>query len=71
MLDPARLCDLVLRPDSVPYQRYARSVGALALPDLSVVAAMFATTTTMHAWFATCSRPNSRGGSCEPRPGTR
>ncbi|MDQ0382582.1 hypothetical protein [Amycolatopsis thermophila] len=55
VLDPAGLRDLVLRSDSVPYQGYARSAGALALPDLpdlSDVAALFAGTTTMHAWYA-------------------
>lgn len=54
-LDPARMRELVLRSDTAPYQGYASSTGALALPDLpdlAGVAALFTTTTTMHAWYA-------------------
>ncbi|NIH83642.1 hypothetical protein [Amycolatopsis granulosa] len=53
--DPAALRDLVLRSGSAVYQGYAHSTGALALPDLpdlGDVAKLFATTTTMHAWYA-------------------
>jgi hypothetical protein len=54
-LDPARLRDLVLASDAAPYQGYAQSVGALALPELpnlADVSALFAGTTTTHAWYA-------------------
>ncbi|HJQ48402.1 MAG TPA: hypothetical protein VJ870_19080 [Amycolatopsis sp.] len=54
-VDPARLRDLVLHSDSQPYQGYARSTGALALPqlpDLADVSALFTTTTNTHVWYA-------------------
>ena len=54
-IDPTRLRDLVLRSDTAPYQGYAHSTGALALPELpnlADVSALFTTTTRMHAWYA-------------------
>ncbi|GHF49891.1 hypothetical protein FHX82_003817 [Amycolatopsis bartoniae] len=58
-LDAARLRDLVLASESVPYQGYAQSTGSLALPqlpDLADVSALFSTTTTTHAWYAAPDR---------------
>lgn len=54
-VDPARLRDLILGSDSQPYQGYAHSTGALALPqlpNLADVSALFTTATNTHVWYA-------------------
>jgi hypothetical protein len=54
-IDPARLRALVLASADRPYQGYAESSGSLALPELpnlADVAALFAGTTRMRAWYA-------------------
>jgi hypothetical protein len=54
-IDPARLRALVLASAGRPYQGYAESAGSLALPELpnlADVAALFAGTTRMRAWYA-------------------
>ncbi|MDT7799199.1 MAG: hypothetical protein QOI78_2632 [Actinomycetota bacterium] len=54
-IDPARLRALVLASAGRPYQGYAESSGSLALPELpnlADVAALFAGTTRMRAWYA-------------------
>jgi hypothetical protein len=54
-IDPARLRGLVLASADRPYQGYAESSGSLALPELpnlADVAALFAGTTRMRAWYA-------------------
>jgi hypothetical protein len=58
-IDPARLRSLVLDSAARPYQGYAESSGSLALPELpnlADVAALFAGTTRMRAWYAAPDR---------------
>jgi hypothetical protein len=54
-IDPARLRELVLASAGRPYEGYAESSGSLALPELpnlAGVAALFAGTTRVRAWYA-------------------
>ncbi|HWD06860.1 MAG TPA: hypothetical protein VG674_30905 [Amycolatopsis sp.] len=58
-VDADRLRGLVLASDKAPYQGVARSVGALALPelpDLGDLTPLFAGTTEMRAWYAAPDR---------------
>jgi len=53
--DPARLRALILGSGERPYQGYAESAGALALPSLphlADVSALFSGPTTVRAWYA-------------------
>jgi hypothetical protein len=58
-IDAARLREEILNSDTRPYQGYAQSNGALALPDLpnlSGVSALFSGATTTHVWYAAPDR---------------
>lgn len=57
--DPARLRELILASAAQPYQGYADTFGAVALPDLPAlgdVAALLGGSNRMRAWYASATR---------------